>query len=326
MSNKFQGFQSPNYTQVPDELFDELLPDLSGAEIKVLLYIIRRTFGFKKSSDNISLNQLLHGIISKEGVILDRGTGLSKKTLLETIKNLVEKNLITTERRRSAERGDEPTTYRLHILDSRPREDTETPRGIESTPGGVEKSTPGGSDRNYSSQETVKQQTDLHLRNSKVNTQEENESLKAAAQEPSSQDLSVRESLAARKSTPTSLADILVTHKLPMGKLAPAATHKKLAPTPQIMAAITEISENFADIASLRSNTSQAVNLWQQSGRSEAVFVHTLYEARSVTRQQPKVRKPMPYFWSVVRELLGIQHESSTPAPAAKPATLAAGG
>jgi hypothetical protein len=52
----FKGYSSPNYTPVPDELFDEQLPDLSGAELKLLLYIIRRTFGFKKESDNISLN------------------------------------------------------------------------------------------------------------------------------------------------------------------------------------------------------------------------------------------------------------------------------
>ena len=51
----FQGFRSPRYTQVPDEVFDELMPRLSGAELKVLLYIIRRTFGFKKERDNISL-------------------------------------------------------------------------------------------------------------------------------------------------------------------------------------------------------------------------------------------------------------------------------
>jgi len=56
----FQGFRSPNYTQVPDELFDELMSTLSGAELKVLLYIIRRTFGFKKGSDTISLSQMLN--------------------------------------------------------------------------------------------------------------------------------------------------------------------------------------------------------------------------------------------------------------------------
>src|SRR2546421_4672039 len=94
----FKGYSKPNYTPVPDELFDQQLPDLSGAELKVLLYIIRRTFGFKKQSDNISLNQLLNGIQTKEGEVLDRGTGLSKKTLLETIKSLVGKNLIITKR------------------------------------------------------------------------------------------------------------------------------------------------------------------------------------------------------------------------------------
>ena len=52
----FQGFSAPNYTQVPDELFDDLMTDLSGAELKVLLYIIRRTFGFKKTEDTISLS------------------------------------------------------------------------------------------------------------------------------------------------------------------------------------------------------------------------------------------------------------------------------
>jgi hypothetical protein len=154
----FKGYTKPNYTPVPDELFDEQLPDLSGAELKVLLYIIRRTFGFKKERDNISLNQLLHGITTKEDVVLDRGTGLSKKTLLETIKNLIEKNLIISERRRSKEKGDEPTTYRLNILGG-VKENSNTPRGVKSTPGGGAKSTPPPSDKNYTTQETVLQET-----------------------------------------------------------------------------------------------------------------------------------------------------------------------
>jgi DNA-binding HxlR family transcriptional regulator len=154
----FRGYSKPNYTPVPDELFDEQLPDLSGAELKVLLYIIRRTFGFKKERDNISLNQLIHGITTKEDVVLDRGTGLSKKTLLETLKNLVEKNLIISERRRSKEKGDEPTTYRLNIIGEK-AENTNTPRGVKSTPGGGVKSTPHPSDKNYTTQETVRQET-----------------------------------------------------------------------------------------------------------------------------------------------------------------------
>jgi hypothetical protein len=67
---EFRGFRSPNTTPVPDEVFDELLADLSGAEIKVLLYICRRTFGWKKERDTISLNQLVNGIHKKDGEIL----------------------------------------------------------------------------------------------------------------------------------------------------------------------------------------------------------------------------------------------------------------
>src|SRR3954451_14557133 len=84
----FRGFKSPNYTPVPDELFDELLGDLSGAELKALLYIIRRTFGFKRESDTISLSQMLNGIQTREGRVLDRGVGLSKKTLLLVLRTL----------------------------------------------------------------------------------------------------------------------------------------------------------------------------------------------------------------------------------------------
>ena len=60
---RFSGFSSPTYTQVPDEFFDVLAPQLTENELRVLIYIIRRTFGFKKSQDDISLNQLVrvHG-------------------------------------------------------------------------------------------------------------------------------------------------------------------------------------------------------------------------------------------------------------------------
>lgn len=112
---KFRGFQAPNYTQVPDELFDELLTVLSGAELKVTLYIIRRTFGFKKESDNISLSQMLNGIVTRDGRRLDLGVGLSKPTLLNALRSVVEMHIVISERRRSADKGDEATTYRLNL-------------------------------------------------------------------------------------------------------------------------------------------------------------------------------------------------------------------
>jgi hypothetical protein len=111
----FQGFTSPNYTQVPDELFDELMPRLSETELKVLLYVVRRTFGFKKSADDISLKQMVEGIRRRDGTQLDNGTGLSRPGVTKGVRGLVAKGILSASRNSSLERGDEPTTYRLRM-------------------------------------------------------------------------------------------------------------------------------------------------------------------------------------------------------------------
>jgi len=61
-----------------------------------------------------------------------------------------------TERRRSKEKGDEPTTYRLNII-GEPKENNHTPRGVKSTPGGGVENTSPPSDKNSPTQETVSQ-------------------------------------------------------------------------------------------------------------------------------------------------------------------------
>ena len=116
MKKKFPGFRSPKYTQVPDELFDELLSQLNESELKVLLYIIRRTFGFKKDSDNISIAQICNGIETKKGKVLDKGTGLGKSSVIRAVKGLEDKNIIIADRRKDLKKGFLPTTYSLNII------------------------------------------------------------------------------------------------------------------------------------------------------------------------------------------------------------------
>lgn len=113
--SQFAGFYVPNSTQVPDTLFDELMADLSGAELKVVLYIIRRTFGFKKAQDNISLRQMVEGITTRDGRVLDRGTGLGKASVVRAVAALEARGVIVRNKRHSAERGDEATTYALKL-------------------------------------------------------------------------------------------------------------------------------------------------------------------------------------------------------------------
>jgi len=113
---QFIGFSSPRYTQVPDELFDELLSELTGAELKVLMYVVRRTFGFKRDSDNISLSQMVNGIVKKDGVVLDKGTGLVKDSVTRATKSLAQKGILVRKLVTSPERGCQASEYSLKVI------------------------------------------------------------------------------------------------------------------------------------------------------------------------------------------------------------------
>lgn len=167
---QFAGFRLPTYTMVPDELFDQLLIWLTGAELKALLYIIRRTFGFKKDADSISLSQMLNGITTHDGEPLDYGAGLSKPTLLQALRSLQEKGIILTERRRSIARGDEPTVYRLRFAGETPGKKSILPVVKKFDQGGGQETSPGPWSRKLPTQETDRQKTVLQERDKISNT------------------------------------------------------------------------------------------------------------------------------------------------------------
>ncbi len=75
-------------TQVPNEVFDNQLPSLTHSELKLLLFIIRKTYGWtlkngkRKQRDRISHSQFI------------KGTGTSRRSLPKTIQSLIIKQLI----------------------------------------------------------------------------------------------------------------------------------------------------------------------------------------------------------------------------------------
>src|SRR5690348_9889308 len=112
----FNGFEPANTTPVPDVLFDELLSTLSGAELKVLLYIIRRTVGFKKTTDAISLTQFRNGITTRDGKTLDRGCGIKdRQTIINALESLEEKKCIECIKSKTASGDKDITRYRIHF-------------------------------------------------------------------------------------------------------------------------------------------------------------------------------------------------------------------
>jgi len=91
------------------------MPYLGLAELRVLLYIVRRTWGFKRDADTISLNQMVNGHRGRDGEQLDRGVNLSRRGISQALASLEEKRLIIRRRQQSAERGNEATLYALHV-------------------------------------------------------------------------------------------------------------------------------------------------------------------------------------------------------------------
>jgi DNA-binding transcriptional ArsR family regulator len=84
----------PNSTQIPNVILDKIIPGISEADARCLLYICRRTYGFQKQRDRISLTQFVVGIVSREGEVLDYGTGMSRPAVVEALKNLSGAGLI----------------------------------------------------------------------------------------------------------------------------------------------------------------------------------------------------------------------------------------
>ncbi len=156
--SRFEGISAPTYTQTPDAVFDWIMPYLTGAELKVLLYIIRRTFGFKKEADAISIEQLCNGIVTRDGRRLDLGTGLKRATVLEALRSLREKNLIVAQQQRDPLTGSKPTVYSLNL-----RQDH--PQGVYSSiPRSTEEHTPTSTQAHPGIQRDVPRSVDDHDR------------------------------------------------------------------------------------------------------------------------------------------------------------------
>ena len=101
------GILVPSAFQVPNEVIDDgWLKELGGAEVKVLLYIIRKTFGYNKiSGDQIPLSQII------------AGTGLSRQSALSSIAVLEACELIRVVRGQSADGTKHVNFYKLITRD-----------------------------------------------------------------------------------------------------------------------------------------------------------------------------------------------------------------
>lgn len=81
----------PNSFQKPNLYTDKLMRFLTGDEWKTLDYALRRTFGFNKDADRISVSQFMNGNgrLDDVGRPLEYGTGLSREAQIRALNELM---------------------------------------------------------------------------------------------------------------------------------------------------------------------------------------------------------------------------------------------
>ena len=339
----FDGFDSPNGTIVPDLFFDELMPYLKEAELRVLLYIIRRTFGFKKNADPISFSQFLSGITAKDGRQLDNGCGIkSRSHLNNALKSLEAKGIITTHK----ERGDkgEPliTTYALRFKTTGNKGSTQKALGgstqkalgvvpqkhlqetvIQETdnnsnireaqpqnrkPGG----TKSGREEPVATQPTVSYEEFQRIQQ-QIHTKPPEQSRE---EQPKPEGLTRHYLSAARtRASQQPNTDGLASIASMLSKPEPTSRKRTYTEERQVLVdVISDLAREFRDEAKLTESVTRAYNLMGKAGITDVgVFVSKMYEARSITKERyGTITRRMPYFFSVLTDVCGLKPKNST--------------
>lgn len=80
--------EQTNWTKFPNKIIDHLHLITSGAELKIIVYIVRHTWGYNEFDEgkNISIDEFMHGRKRRNGTRIDDGCGLQKQAVISGIK------------------------------------------------------------------------------------------------------------------------------------------------------------------------------------------------------------------------------------------------
>jgi DNA-binding MarR family transcriptional regulator len=104
MSRATRSFAVPNFkknvleglsfTPIPDYFLAQIMTELSPTELRMMLYIYLHTVGYGKKADSIGYEQFINGITTRDGRLLDKGAGVSRRALVAALVSLEQKGLI----------------------------------------------------------------------------------------------------------------------------------------------------------------------------------------------------------------------------------------
>jgi len=302
-------FARPTTTATPDEIFEQWVHVLSHAELLALLYVVRRTLGFKKTQDAISYTQFLHGITTRDGRVLDHGCGVrSRSTLAAALRRLEEWGLVRSTKAQTAAGDHATTSYALWFVgDDAP--DAPPPPTRQVTKEG---STPGArgwyADRTTGSAQIVLPVVRRSYLQQTVETTNTTQ-----------QTVLSRRRAVARPPTPPfdSTDSTILTEGLA------TVTTREVSSSP-VAAAVIPLSAEFGDDAPRASQT-RVANMQRAAGLSDDALWPLLDDAAAIVRSKtPAITKRgragtivrMPYLLATLRDLIAASDEETSPVPA----------
>lgn len=89
---RFAGFDDPseNWVKLPKAIYENLDRFTTMAEMKVVLYVLRHTWGYGDDWKAMSTDEIANGRKRKDGTRLDAGTGMNKQQVLDGAQRAVD--------------------------------------------------------------------------------------------------------------------------------------------------------------------------------------------------------------------------------------------
>lgn len=127
--DNFRGFDKPesNWFKMPNNWTDITAEITSLAEMKVVEYTIRHTWGFQEFGvlKKITIDEYMNGRKRKDGTRIDSGTGLSKPSVIDGLKRAIDHGLLIE----TIDDSDRARIRKYYAPAMKPKQDCKDPDG-----------------------------------------------------------------------------------------------------------------------------------------------------------------------------------------------------
>src|SRR5579884_4373188 len=142
--NSFEGFPPPtkNFFSLPNEMVNIIAHITNMAELKIILYVMRHTWGFHEYgiTKSISTDEFMRGRRKQDGTRMDEGTGLSNRSVIDGIQAAIQHGYLICE----IDTSDRARTIKSYALKmAPPYEESSQGTYEESSQGTYEESSQG---------------------------------------------------------------------------------------------------------------------------------------------------------------------------------------